>query len=286
METALISIVIPCYNRCELLQRCLRNLKKQSYPNIEIIVVDDGSQDGTEAIMRKYSDSNIRYYRYSPNRGACYGRNYGIQKAQGEYIAFQDSDDLWRPEKLEEQMRYLKKTHADMVFCGMYRYEEGMRNVSYYPPKGFDSPQSVFQQLLKQNRISTQTILAKKCIFDEVKFDPAFKRFQDWDFALQTAKAGYKIEYVSKPLVISEIQQDSITAMVKNEESYKRILNKYKEDYESNPRAYAQTVYNMADSLKDTEREKAIKYFERSLKYCFNLRVFFELCLLKMHIKI
>ena len=285
METALISIVIPSYNRCQLLQRCIKNLKKQTYPNIEIIIVDDGSQDDTETVMKRYPDSNIHYYRYTPNRGACYARNFGIQKAHGKYIAFQDSDDFWRPEKLAEQMKFLVRTQADMVFCGMYRYEQNGKSASYYPKKRLDSQKDIFQQLLKENRISTQTILAKRSIFDKVMFDPTLRRFQDWDIALQIAKSGYKIEYIPKPLVISEIQLNSISATVKSEESYRCILNKYEEDYKKNPKAYAAILRDLAQSLKTTEKKKAVRYFEMSLKCHFSLRLLIKLCMFKIHIE-
>lgn len=285
MEEALVSVVVPSYNRCSLLSRCIENLQEQSYRNMEIIVVNDGSQDNTEAVMKKYEGTNIRYYRYTPNRGACYARNYGVRKAKGEYIAFQDSDDLWEPEKLKEQVICLTDRNVDVVFCGMCRVNSTQGKKTYYPRKALEENRDAFLQLLEQNRISTQTVLAKRTVFDKVEFDPTMRRFQDWDLALQIAKVGYKIAYIPKPLVTSKIQSDSITATIKNEEAYLHILSKYEEDYLRNPKAYARILRDLAQSLRTEDRNKAIGYFEKSLKYQFDLKSFVQLCLFRMHIE-
>jgi len=97
----MISVIMPTYNRARTLKRAIDSVLAQTYSDIELIVVDDCSTDNTKDIVDKYSDERLRYVRLKKNSGACVARNVGIEKAKGEYIAFQDSDDYWEKEKIE-----------------------------------------------------------------------------------------------------------------------------------------------------------------------------------------
>ena len=110
----LVSIVIPAYNRENIIRECLESVLNQTYKNIEIIVVDDCSDDNTVNVVNSIGDERIRCCKLQQNSGACFARNYGAALARGEYIAFQDSDDIWLPEKLEKQVKYLEKGNFDM----------------------------------------------------------------------------------------------------------------------------------------------------------------------------
>ena len=105
-ETPQIDIIIPTYNREKTIERAVRSVLGQTYDNIKVIIVDDGSTDGTEQIINSIEDSRIRYYKLKKNGGAGYARNEGVNLASAEFIAFHDSDDAWRPDKLEKQMAY------------------------------------------------------------------------------------------------------------------------------------------------------------------------------------
>jgi len=96
-----ISVIIPSYNRANTIGRAIQSALSQSYQDFEIIVIDDGSTDHTEEVIRSFQDSRIRYIRHNRNRGGSAARNTGIHAARGEYIAFLDSDDEWLPQKLE-----------------------------------------------------------------------------------------------------------------------------------------------------------------------------------------
>jgi glycosyltransferase involved in cell wall biosynthesis len=102
-----VSVVIPTYNRASLLGRAIKSVLEQTYQDFEIIVVDDASTDNTEEVVRNLRDRRIRYLRHEKNRGGSAARNTGIRAAWGQYIAFQDSDDEWLPEKLKKQMEVL-----------------------------------------------------------------------------------------------------------------------------------------------------------------------------------
>ena len=172
----LISVVIPSYNRKDKLPACLESVLNQTYGNIEVIVVDDASTDGTEELFRDISDPRVKFLRYEENHGACYARNYGAERAQGELIAFQDSDDTWHQDKLEKQYRRLMETGADMCYCGMNRVAaNGSR---FYYPVHAPRPGCALEDFLAENRASTQTMLMHRCVWAELRFDESIRRYQ------------------------------------------------------------------------------------------------------------
>src|SRR5260370_40369290 len=114
-STPLVSVIIPTYNRAALVCQTIDNVFQQTYRNFEIILVDDGSTDETQARLRQYGD-RIRVITQT-NAGAAVARNRGIAAAHGEIIAFQDSDDLWQPTKLERQVPLLQETNTSVPCC-------------------------------------------------------------------------------------------------------------------------------------------------------------------------
>src|SRR5438270_1336965 len=113
----LVSIVIPTYNRAAIISRTIDNIFRQTYPNFEVIVIDDGSTDDTQSVLKRYHD-RVRVVRQS-NAGPAIARNNGARVAAGEIIAFQDSDDLWEPTKLQRQVALLETdTSIPCCLCG------------------------------------------------------------------------------------------------------------------------------------------------------------------------
>ncbi len=207
-EQIMISVVIPTYNRRKLLERALDSVLAQTCTDIEVLVVDDLSDDGTEEYLKNHPDKRVRYLRLEEKGGACVARNTGIMNAKGDYIAFQDSDDEWLPEKLEKQLTFLQKNDADVVFCTCARYlGEGLLT-DYL--EGVEEGKIEYEQLLPKNLMSTQTIFGKRECFREEMFDPEQKRFQDWDLALRLAKK-YRIYFQKEALAKAYIQENSIT---------------------------------------------------------------------------
>ncbi len=119
-DAPLISVVLPTFNRKRLLPRAINSVLNQTYKNLELIIIDDGSTDNTEEIVKAYSDTRIRYCKQKLNRGGSAARNAGIKLAKGELISFQDSDDEWLPEKLERQVRKFSEVGDDVgvIYCG------------------------------------------------------------------------------------------------------------------------------------------------------------------------
>ena len=116
MEENLVSIITPVYNAEKLIEETIKSVLNQTYKNWEMILVNDCSVDKSEQIIKKYSpkDARIKYIKLTTNLGAAKSRNIGIEKARGQYIAFLDSDDLWKPNKLERQIKFMKE--KDIAF--------------------------------------------------------------------------------------------------------------------------------------------------------------------------
>lgn len=122
-----VSVIIPTYNRADCVTRSIDSALSQTYKDYEIIVVDDGSTDNTKQILQSYVDKGLIRYIYQDNAGCAAARNAGISDAKGEWIAFLDSDDVWLPDKLAEQMQYLLETGLDICFTNTaFDYGEGV----------------------------------------------------------------------------------------------------------------------------------------------------------------
>ena len=176
----MISVVLPSYNRAHILPRAIESILGQTYKDIELIIVDDGSSDNTAEVVGSFSDSRIVYVRQE-NAGACAARNNGIAHARGDYIAFQDSDDIWHHDKLEKQLATLQNTGADIVFCRMNRMVGGEKVglVSDYFHEGFLPKDEVPMS------IGTQTLVGKSEVFKQERFDSEMPRFQEFEMLVR-----------------------------------------------------------------------------------------------------
>jgi len=220
-----ISVIIPTYNRAHIIAKSIKSVLNQTITPLEIIIVDDHSTDNTRDIIKSFNHPSIKYVMNTFSKGANGARNTGIMLAKGKYIAFQDSDDLWRPTKLEKQLQLMESNeNIDMCFCSL----EMTNNKRGIVPKRKVNSNEVQKELIKSNFISTQTIFIKKEVAEENLFDENLKRFQDWDFCIRISK-NYKIEHINETLVNVEVQNDSISNNEKLLTSLDQLFNKYPE---------------------------------------------------------
>ena len=183
MKRPLISVIIPVYNRADKLKRALESVLNQTETDLEALVIDDGSDDDAEAAANSFSDPRVRYARQS-HAGACAARNRGIALAKGEYIAFQDSDDFWRPQKLQKQLLCIGETGADAVYGRLAR-THGDGTVSLYPAH---TPAGFMRKDASPFGIGTQTLLVRREVFEKYLFDPAMPRFQELEWLCRVRK--------------------------------------------------------------------------------------------------
>lgn len=223
-----ISIIIPTYNREKLVVRSVESVLGQTLKNIEVIVVDDCSDDNTESVLKKIKDKRLKYIKLSKNSGTCYARNQGIKNATGKYIAFQDSDDVFHPDKLEKQLNNLIKNKTDMDFCKTRINDSYIQDVPSDEQDEILDFDRIIEFLCKGNFISTQTILAKRKVFDNILFDEKLPRLQDYDLVLRIVHK-YKISYTKEALVDLYRQDDNISNSI--EKLKKACFIMLKKDY-------------------------------------------------------
>ena len=230
----LVSVIIPTYNRGRLILDSINSVLNQTYKNIELIVVDDCSTDDTEKTVKSIDDSRIKYIKLEKNSGACVARNKGIEISRGEFIAFNDSDDLWLPEKINSQLDFLYENNAEISFCKMECRTPANNFIHNFPNIEFDRKIS-YKDLLKYNSASTQTIFGKSECFRNVMFDTRMPRLQDWDEVLRLSQK-YRIFYQNEILVNTFFQKDSIsTHPEKAVLAMQKIFEKHKDAILSDP---------------------------------------------------
>ncbi len=202
----MVSVIIPSYNRQSSIKRSVLSVLDQTYRDLEVIVVDDGSTDETKREVESIGDPRVRYV-YQENQGACTARNLGASLSKGEYIAFQDSDDTWRPNKLERQVAVLDRDPSvDIVCCQtLCTRADGSFFISMK-----DAPEGILSVQRGPFGISTQALVMRRKVFDRVRFDPRVTRYQDLDFML-TAMKTFTVYCVGDTLVDRYIGSDSIT---------------------------------------------------------------------------
>lgn len=215
---ALVSVIIPTYNREETVSRAIDSVLEQTHDDLEVLVVDDGSTDGTVAVLESYDDDRVRPIYHETNQGANVARNTGIEHARGRYVAFLDSDDEWRPEKLEAQLEVLEKRSAEWVaaYCG-FAFEltsasDRFRGLAASVlSQADDRPrmeggEELVGEILADN-VHTgagSTLIVRTDVAREVGgFDETLDRFQDPEFVLRILEVG-KLAYVDEPLVVRE----------------------------------------------------------------------------------
>lgn len=229
----LVSVIIPTYNRAYCIGNAVQSVLKQDYENMEILIVDDGSTDDTEAVIKSIEDTRIRYYKNSVNSGAAAARNTGISLAKGKYIAFQDSDDEWLEGKLKQQVELLENSDYGMVYsCFEREFPDG--RVEKVPRDGIQQEAKegyIYPYLLAESFISTQTMLVRTEILKQIQgFDESLKSYEDYDLAIRIAKCC-QVAFLDEVLVHLHTLPDSIDMdMMRGLISSCYLLKKYEED--------------------------------------------------------
>ncbi|EWH14543.1 glycosyltransferase [Cellulophaga geojensis KL-A] len=275
MIKPLVSIIIPTYNRQLTIRRAIDSVLSQSYSNIEIIVVDDCSNDNTYLILENFkSDDRVQYIRLDKNVGGGGARNLGIKASKGEYIAFQDSDDVWLEDKLEKQMNaFFENKELDVVFCKIKRISSN--SISVFPSKDISRAKNLHIELLKANYIGTPSAIIKKsCLLSIGGFDESLPRLQDWDLFIRLS-FSYNYFMINEVLCDAYLQDNSIT---KNTKALIKTINifniKFKDQIGSLARKDKSSVYEKYGSMLINEDEKSlsIKFFKKAiLQYPFRL---------------
>jgi glycosyltransferase involved in cell wall biosynthesis len=210
-----VSVIIPCYNRENFIRETIESVLRQTYPNIEIITIDDGCTDSTRKILEEFRGTiKILEHPGRANRGQSASLNMGISSSNGKYIALLDSDDLFAPLKIARQVEFLEEnSDIGLVYANGFAIDEnGKKLYQMYDEthKEESNPERVLMDcyfLVPNNAMVRRTIFEKAGEFDE-----ALRAGQDHDMAIRLAEVT-KMAYIDEPLFYYRRHQNSISAM-------------------------------------------------------------------------
>lgn len=203
----LISIIMAAYNAEKTIVQAIDSVLSQTYKNFELIVVDDGSNDGTAKLAEKIADEDgrVRVFLNKKNAGVSYSRKCGLQKARGNWIAILDSDDAWMPDKLEKQVELQERTNADLLYTGSAFMDSNGKKINW----SLKVPTEIlYHQLLKQNVISNSSALVRKELYDKY-YAVGDQMHEDFAIWLCIVKEGRKACGVDEPLLIYRVTKSS-----------------------------------------------------------------------------
>lgn len=213
MTDALVSVIMPVYNRENTIRQAIDSVLCQTHYCLELIIVDDGSTDNTLKIVQAYTDGRVRLIRQQ-HGGANKARNVGIAHAKGEYIAFQDSDDEWMADKLDVQLMRLQREGYQACY-GAITFYDG--HSVYTVPGDFEDQEKyeagLGKVLAEYNVVGTPALMIKREVLEllgDEYFDERMPRLQDYEFAIRLLKVC-RLAYINRPLVNAFRTEGSIT---------------------------------------------------------------------------
>lgn len=280
-----VSVIIPAFNRNRTLPRTLASVINQTFPDLEIIIIDDASTQPVKDLVASFDDSRIRVLVHETNRGANAARNTGIRSARGKYVAFLDSDDEWDKRKLEIQVTALEEARESVGahYTGITAFsEDGTKNFQTSPVAAGD----LLGSLLRRNEIGTlSSFMARRSVLEEVgNFDEDLPSVQDWDLYIRIARS-YEFAAATGSLVNYYLGKDSITRDFNAKAvGLRMLLEKHGNEMSAVPRAFAGQIlksghyYCCAGSLLEGRR-----MFLRAIRihpFAVNAYLFLSLSLL------
>lgn len=210
MEKSLVSIITPSFNSEKFIAETIQSVQNQTYQNWEMIIVDDCSTDDTASIVQHFAenDKRIFFFQLNKNSGAGIARELALSKTQGDYIAFLDADDLWKPLKLEKQLQFLRDNKASFTFS----FYDCIDEVGNPLNKRVEAPKNLsYRQLFFCNYVGNLTGIYEKNYFGKIAISTTRKR-QDWMVWLTILKKVKKAKPVPESLAFYRIRDNSLSA--------------------------------------------------------------------------
>lgn len=253
-----VSVVIPYYNNEDTIEDTLRSVISQTYRNLEINVVDDGSGHDISVLIDKIGDNRIRYYRLE-HGNANVARNFGIRKSTGDFIAFLDADDQWKEDHLLYSVNKIKKENSDGIYGSVILKKDGISEGSVSFVRELKEGEKMIDYLLQTGfGAQTSTLLVRAAAAMEVLWDEELQRHQDYDFVVRFSKK-YTFSALKKPTVIYCQKQKK--EMI-DFQSCIRFIKKYREEIA--PDLYINYHLGMLRYARQMQAdEKIIRYYKR-----------------------
>lgn len=276
-----ISIVVPTYNRSDLIAGTINSILAQTFTEFEIIVVDDGGTDNTEEVLSKIEDTRLHYFnKENGERGAA--RNFGIKQAKGQYITFIDSDDLLYPNAFENAITNLKQLSFPECFAQAYEVKDGKSGRLLQASASLDEP-TVNKRIVSGNFLACIGVFVRKAVFDTIGFeeDRMFAGTEDWLLWLQLS-ARYPF-YYSSTVCACMIEHENRSVLGFSEEKLLYRANHLRSVLSSDKlfmqfygqktvsKVYAhQLSYTSLHLAMSGKKIKSLKYFLKAATVSFN----------------
>ncbi|MBQ3147911.1 MAG: glycosyltransferase [Alistipes sp.] len=186
-----VTVLLPAFNADNTLAKAIQSIVDQSYINWELVVINDGSKDNTEAVINSFNDDRILYLKNDKNRGLIYTLNRGISVARGEYIARMDADDISLPERLSKQVVYMD-THPDVIVCGTQIEYFGTKSTRYHKIKFPLANDDLKDMLVTSTCFAHPTVMIRKSVFEHtgIQYDIKYKNAEDYSLWIDLAPYG------------------------------------------------------------------------------------------------
>jgi glycosyltransferase involved in cell wall biosynthesis len=274
-DEPLVSVVIAAYNMAAYLPLAVKSVLEQVYRNIEVIIIDDGSTDGTREAVRPYlNDPRVRYL-FQENKGQAAAKNYGIRESRGEYVAFLDGDDMWAPEKLDVQIPLFSKSEAvGVVYSRVLYIDKTGKELTVADNELFRG--RVSGPLLIRNFIGFGTCVVKKECFDRFGgFKEHVRMGIDYDLWLRFS-TQYEFDYVDCPLLYYRLWAGQMSKNCKARylsgiETMKNFLLEFPGAVDKNTEneAWAHTYVGFGQCVQDSDRRlgSALSLYLRALRH-------------------
>lgn len=264
-----VSVIVPTYQRPDLVARAVASVRAQTFPDLEIVIVDDGSTDETPAVGEKLAaaDERVRYVRFEDNRGACAARNCGMEDARGRYLAFLDDDDVYRPDKLEKLVPVLRAAPEEVVL--VYSSVEvrlgGGKRIRM--PTRFHEG-AIYEKVLAGAWFQTGSTLIRGNV--ATRWDETLDRMQDVDFHLKLLR-GRRARYVDEVTAVWHADH-GLERIIHDSDALERAVSVLERrhylphDGRSKRRAHSFLLHFVGRTLMSHDRHGAHAYFSRAVR--------------------
>ena len=257
------SIIIPAYNAARYVRAAVDSALAQTHPDIEIIVVDDGSTDDTRRILDPYAAARKIEYLQQENKGLSGARNAGIRRAKGEYIALLDADDIFMPDKMEKQIAHLERDlSCDVSYCDLYHFWDEEPEKSLKLDYKYYSGEEVLPNILRRSFIAPSATLFRRRVFDRFGyFDEEIRQFaEDLEFWLRLTLGGAKICFLPEILVRLRLRREGSIQGLSRQPQMKLTALRVIEDVNAKMSAAERARYDMDSHLRRYRLKTAFAY--------------------------
>lgn len=227
MNAPVVSVLLPVYNSGDFLTAAIRSVLEQSYSDFELLIINDGSTDGSEDIIRSFSDPRIICLKNDVNKGLIFSLNHGIEMARGKYIARMDADDICLPDRFAKQVSWLEANEKTAVVASVVSLIDQSGSVTGDWPldRKTVSYKDIRKKMPFENCLAHPSVMIRTSVLKKLRYKTYPKHMEDYDLWLRILNRGYRIEKINEPLLLYRMHDTSVTGMhLKNRNPFLRLF--------------------------------------------------------------